>query len=294
MRRQLFPLLGILLVLGSCASPRNLFRDRNENWRGQPKATIRALAEGEAGAGPLAAEFASPLTPGVTFQGELALSPEGGFIFTVLEARLFGNWPNGWTEGRYEASGSLELKRDGGVWASKVRDGFKLWGIKEGAIRYYDKYYIRDDGTKKVKQRVDRMEELSSALRKGFGFRELYWEAEEKDLPVFEFREDALRLLFPERLDFEALEKEGRLAQNYKTGPEGPVLVRGDGLLWRSDYTKAVLAENFRELRDSGTLYRDFEETPGLWMALYNLPKLLELLDKGEPFEFVEKNGASR
>ena len=38
------------------------------------------------------------------------------------------------------------------------------------------------------------------------------------------------------------------------------------GFEWNTDYTKAHFAEPLRVLRDSGTLLRDFKESPGLWL----------------------------
>ncbi len=278
-------------ALVSCASPRSLFRTENVDWRSRPVVAVRPLAEAAPGSGPIPAEIVSPLVPSMTVRGELvALGPDE-YAFNALEARVFGNWPNGWTEGLYEASGSLRLRRAGGAWTSSLIDPFKLWDIRKGEIRYYETYFLRDDGLKKTKQRVDRMIELSGFMRKSLGMPAVYREEKDGDLPLLAFKEDVERLLFPERGDFEELERAGRLAAGFRTVPGTAETVRGDGLLWRKDYTAAVLPENLRELRDSGTLHRDFEEAPGLWMSFYNLSYLVGLLEKGERFILVEEKG---
>jgi len=278
-------------TLVSCASPRNLFRTEDQNWRSQPAVAVRLFAEEVPGSGPVPAEIVSPLVPSITVRGELAAIGPDESSFNAFEARIFGNWPNGWTEGLYEASGSLQLRRQGGAWISSLRDPFRLWGIKKGEIRYYETYFRRDDGLKKTKQRVDRMIELSGFMRKNLGMPAVYREEKDGDLPLVSFKEDVARLLFPERVDFGALEAEGRLASGFRTVPGEAAEVSGDGLVWRTDYTKALLPENLRELRDSGTLHRDFEEAPGLWMSFYNLTYLVGLLEKGERFILIEERG---
>lgn len=297
--KKAFAAAGLAFVLlASCASTDYVFRTKAEDWDGRPYAGLQLAKpeDGAAGNGGTAggerkpAELTSSLFPRIVFKGEIAAEAGGDVVFVVTEARLFDNWQNGWTEGFYEASGVLRFKK--GAASSNaaeetlavLEDPIRLWGIKSGEIRYIDTYYRRDDGLKKVKQRVDRMSELSKFMRKDLSFRTLYVEVEKDDEPFVDFREDCLRLLFPEREDFEDLEAEGRLAAGFKTVPEAVETVRGDGLLWRKDYSAAVLPENFRDLRDSGTLYRDFEEAPGLWLSLYNLEHLSELLKNGEFF----------
>ena len=51
--------------------------------------------------------------------------------------------------------------------------------------------------------------------------------------------------------------------------------VRGADLIWRTDYTEAVFPESLRSLRDSGTLFRDWEESPDLVLSFYNLDHVL-------------------
>jgi len=288
--RARLPFAAVLLAaFVSCASPQNLFRSENANWRSQPVVAVRTLAEAAPGSGPITAEISSPLLPSITVRGELAAAGPDEYSFNALEARVFGNWPNGWTEGWYEASGSLQLRRQGQAWVSSLRDPFRLWGIRKGEIRYYETFFRRDDGLKKTKQRVDRMIELSGFMRKSLGMPAVYREENDGDLPLVSFKEDVARLLFPERADFKELERAGRLAAGFVTAR--PEYATGEGLEWRTDYSKAVLPENLRELRDSGTLYRDFEEAPGLWMSFYNLPYLVGLLERGERFILIEEKG---
>jgi hypothetical protein len=61
----------------------------------------------------------------------------------------------------------------------------------------------------------------------------------------------------------------------YSTPPPAKHSVQwGEDIPWNTDYSAASFAENLRPVRDSGTLLRDFEESPELWRLCYVWPSL--------------------
>lgn len=205
--------------------------------------------------------------PGLEIEG-VVTQKENDYILKVFQARLFSNWEHGWTEGFYEASGEYKLipKDEKRYSIVKIED-FKLWSIKRGEIRYRDRYYREDDGTWRVKNRVDRLLELSSVTEQEFKFEKFY---NKMNFGKKSFQSEVYPALFPEFYNFKKLKKTGKLHSSYYTRALALEVVKGDQISWRSDYTKSVFPEYMWELRDTGTLYRDAIEAPKLFYSLYN------------------------
>ncbi len=181
--------------------------------------------------------------PGTEITG-IVDSGEDRDIVYVTRIRLFSNWANGWTEGSFEASGKYYIETFGSEINLTEIDPIEIWDINSGEIRYFDKYYRNDDGEWKVKNRIDRLREVVSILKKN------------SDLPEkMEKSSEVYSYLFPE-LD------EGRnLFKDIK---------------WNEEYTKETFPENIWELRDSGTIYRDVTESPDILVTLYNLDSFIK------------------
>ena len=58
----------------------------------------------------------------------------------------------------------------------------------------------------------------------------------------------------------------------------------GAGLKWNTVYSGKILPENLRPLRDSGTLWRDYEEARQLFFSLYNLEYFTDHWTEGKVF----------
>lgn len=195
--------------------------------------------------------FTSPDLPGMTILG-ITAQEEGREILYITQVRLFSNWPSGWTEGIFEASGKYGLEQTEDGYTLTTLDTFELWDIISGEIRYHDTYYRGDDGLWKVKNRVDRIRELSRILQTDMGFPQY----------VKYLEEEIYTKLFPEVFNKEVFKQENYTQLKY---------VRGSGINWVDEYTQNVLPEEFWELRNSGTLYRDCIEAPKIFRSIYNL-----------------------
>ncbi|MCK4777570.1 MAG: hypothetical protein KAS39_04275, partial [Actinomycetia bacterium] len=87
------------------------------------------------------------------------------YLFTVYSIKFFANWYNGWTKGENEAYGKIIFTELGGnKWESSVVEPFELWETISGEIRFNSMYYTHEDGTKKVKNRITRIEAVADFL----------------------------------------------------------------------------------------------------------------------------------
>lgn len=204
--------------------------------------------------------FESDILPGMTISG-ITASENGVEILYITGVRMFSNWAGGWTEGYFEASGKYVMETYEGTYKLIEIDHFELWDIISGEIRYHDTYYRGDDGLWKVKNRVDRLKEISRVLVNELG----------KTDKLEDLSHDIYPFMFPELYKFDDLEKKGELPESFKNSGFEPEIIKSSGINWRSDYSRSVFPEQIWKLRDSGTLYRDVQEAPDIFRAIYNL-----------------------
>jgi hypothetical protein len=176
-----------------------------------------------------------------TVSGEAVAAQDGG-SWTVTLTRLdwFSNWANGWTQASFLLDGTGVLAADSGGWTLKVDRAPQLDVPESAAIRYFDTYVRDEKGLAEFSHRWDRIQAVCAELKARLpqGVRNL---------------RDMERYLFPEVYGYEA------------TAAPGSARVSVFGIEWDSDYTKDHFSEPLRALRDSGTLFRDYRESPGLW-----------------------------
>lgn len=222
-------------------------------------------------------EMTSALIPGITLYG----NESGGYLY-VTKVRLFSNWAQGWTEGFYDASGKYKIEKAQNGFYLIQEDQFELWDIISGEVRYKNKYYRDDDGLQKVRNRVNRINEYVSVIKKaGFGHIDFIGGVNKSSvISNYTLKKDFYPVLFPEVMGFGKLDKANKLPQKYYSANYEITKVDGDNIYWRHDYTKAVYPEQLWELRDSGTIYRDLEESPYIFISLYNLEKFLDRIEE--------------
>lgn len=200
------------------------------------------------------AVITSTLLPGMEIIGEM--EADDPTVCTVVAVNMIGNWPNGWTYCRYEASGKYRFIESGSAYWVKAIDPLELWEIEKGEIRYFDTYYRGDDGLHKARQRVDRMRELARFLQKDKEFAEVSGSLKKTTVFGQPFKAVQGAFLFPEYYDREKVSGVGLLDK---------------GEAWDAAYTTREFPEQLQSLRDSGSLWRDYEEAPQMLLALYNL-----------------------
>jgi hypothetical protein len=171
--------------------------------------------------------------------------PEGeGWLLKFERLDWFNNWANGWTEASFLLEGEAILKpaRSGDAWTLTLRSMPKLDAVRSAAIRYFETYLRGDKGVEEFSRRWERIQAVSAALIKG------------PDGPGLARRPDAIeRRLFPEVYGYDEPPAPG-----YRK-------VFGRGQEWNADYSVEHFPEGLRKVRDDGTMYRDYKESPGLW-----------------------------
>lgn len=257
-------LLGSMLLLLSCASApvERGWRVSGPAFRGPTEIVL-----GE-GTGVLPVSIRSVyLGQNVELKGSARPAETGeGWEIEIAELSYFGNWSRGWTEAVLEAGGSLRLLRSGDRWVAEVLEKPTLGSVRSAEVRYMDTFITGDRAIRAVANRMERIRAAVAFRREGGA--DAWFDRPERKRGLLSrgspsgYAEAYGSLFFPERY--------GYGPGTEKTGP----WTEGDGISWDSGYTRKVFPEQLREVRDSGTLYRDWEEGIGLWF----------LVDQWQPF----------
>jgi len=162
----------------------------------------------------------------------------------------FNNSPLGWMEARWSTWGTLKLTPRGTEWVVEVMEVPEINQVESGALRYKDNYTYNEAARDKIHHRWQRVQASVDFLKEewdnaSFGTRQ-------------EFGKELKSLFFPEEGGDKSL-----LSRNKENW------VSGEGVKWDTEYSLKVFPEPLRAVRDSGTLFRDFEESPALFYADY-------------------------
>lgn len=219
-------------------------------------------------------ELSSKLISPAVIIGEVIEDQTGDINFIINSIKYLSNWPNGWTQGESEASGIIIFNKEDKGWGVNIKEDFEIWEATKGEIRYYDEYYRKESGLKKVNNRMKRINAVIEFLKKQefvelpefFGhvkFNSAYGKSLKNTIRPF---------LFPETMGIDKLKRKNLFPVDYNI----PIMQKGDlifksGIFWRKSYTDSFFPDYLRELRNSGTLWRDYEEAIHLFYMLYNM-----------------------
>ncbi len=239
-------------------------------------------------------ELTGPLLYKTSFTGSVAADNTGDMTFTIENSDFFSNWPNGWTEGKSRAIGKLLFKKTADGYKCQIVDKVEIWDVVEGKIRYFDDYYSGDEGLTLVKNRMDRLTALARFLKKQqlpeyFGDT---WRNTDYGEPMKKYIEP---LLFPEQVLKKPALYEEILNNKDQSGDSGKLTDNwelGSYILWNKKYTEKLFPREFANLvpiRNTGSMWRDYEEAPGILMMLYNLDYFFSRI-QGESFVLKGKD----
>ncbi len=183
-------------------------------------------------AGKLKGIITSPFIHWSKIEGDITESENGDIKLSIDKFYFITNWPNGWTEGEAAATGEVDFIKTSGGYKASVTAGFEILDYTSGGIRYFDDYYLGDEGLKKVRERMERIRALNKFI-KSTG-----------KLPDF----------------FGDL--------NFKTSYSEPFKKALKRILLAKD---AVYPDYLVKLKTSGTVMRDYEEAAGLFFMDYNM-----------------------
>ncbi len=253
----------IFFTLSSCASEPNAFQ--REVKGKQPVCSVEIIPTGNGDAGSFRLCGIYPAKTWI--EGSWELDSSGTYTLEPSALHWFNNWKDGWTEARFECGGKLTLAKEGSSWRLAVVSLPVPLVPTEARIRYRDTVLIGDAALKQLGNRWDRILAASLLLKKA----PIYPESTEGYPPYIagkkdraaDFRTNTAQYLFPEIAGWSSPE----LAKKYK----GEETSRAEDIRWNLAYTRDTFPEEFRAVRDSGTLFRDWEESGDLfYLACWN------------------------
>jgi hypothetical protein len=233
--------LGLgLLLLAACASgarPAAVFKSRAEGR--EPRLVVEI---GPARDGVSQLRMSGGALQSAVISGE-ARSEGELWRIDLMKLDWFDNWPNGWAQASFLLDGSASLQPSTSGWILKTDKAPQLDMVESASIRYFNTYVRENKGKIEFSHRWDRIQVVAKEILTRFSGSDLV-----KDPRILR------RFLFPEIYGYDS--------------PPVPdhAKVKAQGVAWNSDYTKELFPESLRTLRDSGTLLRDYKESPGLWL----------------------------
>lgn len=183
--------------------------------------------------------------PHIQFYGT---PPDEAGAFSITRVRFLSSNPDGWLEGDMTAEGSGSFVRVGdGKAAFFIDGGISLGALTAGAIRFSDRRLHGESALSELEARKERLLYLIAWMR-------------ERNAPFFETQKDFEAYWRPILLP-ETVKPKLRPARYTELSAEpAAVFAEAEGYKWNTAYTRGLLPENLRPLRDSGTLLRDWEE----------------------------------
>jgi len=184
----------------------------------------------------------------------------GEFYFTSLDY-LAGNY-HGWNEYRMDLFGTGRLIMGKDTAVLTVSEGITAVQISSGRIQRYDTRLTGNEALARLRDRRERISALTEWMKQ--------LENAPKGLDRDTFEEYWKTVLFPE------LVSKKKQPEGWKQ--EDDQWVRSDDMRWNKSYTSRVFPELLREIRNTGTMLRDWEEAlPWIYID-YEWETILELL----------------
>ncbi len=228
----------------SCATEKGLY-----SWEGDSDSSRWVLTVNEQNQ----ASLSLPYGEGTALTGEAFSRADGSWIFHMDYLEWFSNWSHGWTEARFSVVGSLSLVPQGEQWQVEVLEMPEIQSVLEGQIRYKENRFYGDRSRDMVSRRWTRIQALTPFLQESLDVKSYEFAHKRKGYYSRGFLDDAGSLLFPELYGF-------REGFSEPSSGEGERYVRAEGVLWDTWYSKTYVPEELIPVRDSGTLFRDYEE----------------------------------
>jgi hypothetical protein len=187
----------------------------------------------------------------------------GEFFLTSLE--YLGGSVHGWNEYTLDLLGTGSLVLEESAYYSsalQITEEIEPVQISAGRIHRYDTRIVGNSALTSLRNRRERIvstvEWMASIEGAPYG------------LTVKNFEKYWKPLLFPEMVSKRTRPEGWSL--------EGDMFVRAEDIRWNTSYTQRIFPEELRQVRDSGTLFRDWEEALS-WIYLeYEWENIKEML----------------
>ena len=191
-------------------------------------------------------------------------APDENVDFYFLSLDYLASNIHGWNEYRLDLFGAGKLTLNSAAAVLWIPEEFQAVQISSGRIHRYDTRITGDEALTGLRNRRERILILAE------------WMEQRQDAPQGlnrkEFEEYWKRLLFPEMVSKKKRPNQWR--------QDGDQWTRSEGIRWNSSYTERVFPEILWEIRNSGTMLRDWEEALE-WVRLeYEWKRIMELLSQ--------------
>ncbi len=261
MIKKFFILLGLTFIFTNCATVLNTYKNNLKNYGDLVKIEIKKDKKGEW------FELRSKLIGTIVFSGNFRTDETGDIELYINTMKFLVNWPNGWTEGEANVNAKIKLFKEENYYKCNVEENFEFFEITKGRIRFQDDYYYDEKGLTNVKNRFDRIIAVNQFLKKQPDFPEFFYTPLFNSKLGLSYNNKVKKLLFPELSPDSIIYKD----KEFKVTDPSSDLVLAETILWNKKYTDKVFPEELREVRNSGTMLRDYEESLELCFAEYNL-----------------------
>lgn len=243
------------------------------------------------------AEIKSSLLPSVTFKGT-ADESEDGVIINIDRMYTITNGFRSYSEAEFIVFGQIRIVNNYNSRSVQVLYKPEIIDIAKGEMRIRDNYFRGSDGAGRMNNKLERLDELQRFLkeRPEYGNYERsqrgynYYFSPKRDKHE-DFYSKTRRLLFPELYGFRNLDKAGLLAEEYDIefiNRENDYII-ADDVAYRKSYTEVVIPESLSDVRNTGTMLNDFNESRMLLKALFNSDYFFDEFLGGQEIVKIEK-----
>lgn len=203
--------------------------------------------------------------------GSIQTDEAGSRMFSVEAVRWFSNWHDGWTEALILARGKARLKENDAGISAQFIEPVLLEDSQNVTIRYKDTILRGSDARVAFSRRLNRISATVDflLLMDGACTGEDAHTPTDLQAGVLDkkaFMKQTGQILFPEVFGYsKGMRESPRITENR---------VRGEGINWDIRYTEKIFPPEFEAIRNSGTLFRDWEETADLFYFIFCMESL--------------------
>lgn len=253
--------LAILSFLAvSCASkPSTAFSGSDPKEKNRCTIALDSLSSANGGSFRITGLFPDK----IWIEGSWRPDGKGSYALEASSLHWFSNWNDGWTEASFEYACRLTLTQAEAGWKISVVESPLPGEPMSASIRYRDAVLDQQSAIKHFCNRWDRIRATASFLK---GREPANGMVENAAYPAFRLKKDKSgssffgrnsKLLFPEIYGYASVEEKERYRGSKKAEAED--------IKWNLAYTEDTFPENLREIRDTGTMFRDWEESAELF-----------------------------
>jgi hypothetical protein len=192
-------------------------------------------------------------------------SPNEQGEFNLVSLDYLGGSAQGWNEFRLELAGEGKLVLDGTTASISVHhDSVEPIQINFARIKRYDTRLSGTEALTMLRNRYERIKAIAEWMRGQ--------DNDPKEMYVHYFEQYWKSILFPELVS-----KKKRPADWQQ---ENDQWSRAESINWNTSYTERMFPEELREIRNSGTMLRDWEEALDWLYNEYEWNRIKETLAK--------------